>query len=51
MQQMVPGGALSASLWSRNVADGVGSRERYYLRHFGHEMMQMMSADALSVSL
>ena len=64
--QMVPGGALSASLWSRNVADGAGRgticvtmvakcsrwfREGHYLRHFGHEtlqieMMQTMSADA-----
>ncbi len=63
---MVPGGALSASLWSRNVADGAGrgticvtlvakcSRwflRRHYLRHFGREMQQMMSGNALSASL
>ena len=66
MQQMIPEVALSASLWSRNAADDVREvticvtlvakccrwfRERYYLRHNGHEMQQMIPGGVLSASL
>ena len=66
MQQMIPGAALSAALLPRNAADGSVDgticvimaakcsrwfRERYYLRHSGHEMLQMIPEEALSAAL
>ena len=66
MKQMMSRNALSASLWLRNAADDSGGGticstmaakcSRWflkwrYLRHNGHEMLQMIPEEALSAAL